>query len=159
MSVGHVVLWNTSDPDNSSYETKPSSNLSSTPITNWHENLTVKIAPVYSSLKDQFADDKEKCTEHYCQNHLIEREQKQLQKCEKRMKMVYKNMMEMDGNGCRFMRGEGRPPVALVSHPGSGNTWVRALLEKATGICTGVCVYMYVCLGGGGGVEKSLKKT
>ena len=38
---------------------------------------------------------------------------------------------------CRFMRGEGRAPVALVSLPGSGNTWVRGLLEKATGICTG----------------------
>ena len=27
--------------------------------------------------------------------------------------------------------------VALVSLPGSGNTWVRGLLERATGICTG----------------------
>ena len=31
----------------------------------------------------------------------------------------------------------GRVPVALVSTPGSGNTWVRGLLEMATGICTG----------------------
>ena len=27
--------------------------------------------------------------------------------------------------------------VALVSLPGSGNTWLRGLLEKATGVCTG----------------------
>ena len=27
--------------------------------------------------------------------------------------------------------------VALVSLPGSGNTWLRGLLERATGICTG----------------------
>jgi hypothetical protein len=27
--------------------------------------------------------------------------------------------------------------VALISFPGSGNTWIRGLLEKATGICTG----------------------
>lgn len=30
-----------------------------------------------------------------------------------------------------------RPAVALVSLPGSGNTWVRGLLEEATGYCTG----------------------
>ena len=38
---------------------------------------------------------------------------------------------------CCFMNGSKRAAVALVSHPGSGNTWVRGLLEKATGICTG----------------------
>ena len=38
---------------------------------------------------------------------------------------------------CRFMNGYGRLPVALASFPGSGNTWVRGLLEKITGICTG----------------------
>ena len=38
---------------------------------------------------------------------------------------------------CHFMNGTHRSPVALVSFPGSGNTWVRGLLEKATGICTG----------------------
>lgn len=35
------------------------------------------------------------------------------------------------------MDGQDRVPVALVSVPGSGNTWTRGLLEKATGICTG----------------------
>ncbi len=38
---------------------------------------------------------------------------------------------------CHFMDGRNRPPVALVSFPGSGNSWVRGLLELATGICTG----------------------
>ena len=38
---------------------------------------------------------------------------------------------------CQFMNGSGRSPVGLVSFPGSGNTWVRGLLQKATGICTG----------------------
>ena len=42
---------------------------------------------------------------------------------------------------CRFMRGDGRAPVALVSLPGSGNTWIRGLLEKATGICTGEQIF------------------
>ena len=38
---------------------------------------------------------------------------------------------------CHFMNGTGRSTVALVSFPGSGNTWVRGLLETATGVCTG----------------------
>ena len=38
---------------------------------------------------------------------------------------------------CKFRAANGHTPVALVSVPGSGNTWVRGLLEKATGICTG----------------------
>ena len=38
---------------------------------------------------------------------------------------------------CQFIDGKDRDPVALVSVPGSGNTWARGLLETATGICTG----------------------
>ena len=38
---------------------------------------------------------------------------------------------------CQFRDSKYHNPVALVSLPGSGNTWVRGLLEKATGICTG----------------------
>ena len=38
---------------------------------------------------------------------------------------------------CKFRDGRGVDSVALVSVPGSGNTWVRGLLEKVTGICTG----------------------
>jgi len=30
-----------------------------------------------------------------------------------------------------------RAPTALASYPGSGNTWVRYLLEAASGIFTG----------------------
>ena len=38
------------------------------------------------------------------------------------------------------MNGTNRAAVALVSFPGSGNTWVRGVLEQATGVCTGkVC--------------------
>ena len=38
---------------------------------------------------------------------------------------------------CTFLNGTGRPTVALASLPGSGNTWLRGLLERATGVCTG----------------------
>lgn len=38
---------------------------------------------------------------------------------------------------CRFVDGARRSPVGLASFPGSGNTWVRGLLQGATGLCTG----------------------
>lgn len=38
---------------------------------------------------------------------------------------------------CHFINGTGRLPVGLISFPGSGNTWVRGLLEQVTGVCTG----------------------
>ena len=46
---------------------------------------------------------------------------------------------------CHFISNPLRDPVALVSLPGSGNTWVRGLLETATGICTGA-VYCDISL-------------
>ena len=38
---------------------------------------------------------------------------------------------------CRFINGTTHLKIGLYSFPGSGNTWVRGLLEKTTGICTG----------------------
>ena len=40
----------------------------------------------------------------------------------------------------------GRGTVGLVSFPGSGNTWVRQLLQMATGICTGKVNYFTVLI-------------
>ena len=54
-----------------------------------------------------------------------------------RMTMMTKTKPDMNNPQCHFMDGRGRDPVGLVSVPGSGNTWVRGLLERATGICTG----------------------
>lgn len=38
---------------------------------------------------------------------------------------------------CHFMNGTNRPAVLLMTFTGSGTTWLRELLEQATGICTG----------------------
>ena len=37
---------------------------------------------------------------------------------------------------CSFLNGS-REPIGLSSFPGSGNTWIRGLLQKVTGYCTG----------------------
>lgn len=46
-------------------------------------------------------------------------------------------MISENDNDCNFMDGKGRDPVALSGAEGSGNTWVRGLLEKTSGFCTG----------------------
>lgn len=38
---------------------------------------------------------------------------------------------------CWFLEGRERSPVGLASYHGSGSTWVRGLLQRATGVCTG----------------------
>lgn len=45
---------------------------------------------------------------------------------------------------CHFINGSSRPTVALLSFQGSGNTWTRQLLEKATGICTGIIMQLWM---------------
>ena len=38
---------------------------------------------------------------------------------------------------CHFVNGTSKGSVVLISFPGSGNSWLRALLERTTGMCTG----------------------
>lgn len=49
----------------------------------------------------------------------------------------HESKFSLKENNCNFINGSHRLPVALASTSGSGNTWIRGLLEKATGICTG----------------------
>ena len=72
------------------------------------------------------------CTDSLCSEYLSSSERESFNDCKNGSEMV--NVQEAS---CHFMNGTGRRPVALASFPGSGNTWVRGLLEKATGICTG----------------------
>merc|ERR1719431_872046 len=67
---------------------------------------------------------------------------------EKKMKVVdwaeagpehqlWPNTTQCSDYRTRFARVSSLPVRALVSYPGSGNTWVRYLVEGATGIYTG----------------------
>lgn len=77
------------------------------------------------------------CTDPYCVSYLLDQDYRSFTVCqqwaEKKTKVDHRNINAK----CKFMKGVKRAPVGLVSVPGSGNTWVRGLLEKATGICTG----------------------
>eukprot|EP00731_Ephydatia_muelleri_P032768 Em0024g312a len=73
------------------------------------------------------------CADSLCYEYLSNEDQKSFAYCYKRASV--KKVLETAT--CRFMNGTGRPPIALASFPGSGNTWVRGLLQRATGVCTG----------------------
>ena len=52
----------------------------------------------------------------------------------------YRQRSERDIKWChenRLWANSTRPRVALASFPGSGNTWMRYLLQQSTGILTG----------------------
>ena len=56
---------------------------------------------------------------------------------EDQKEISFVNSKLLASGNCHFMNGTKRGRVGLISFPGSGNTWVRGLLETATGICTG----------------------
>ena len=76
------------------------------------------------------------CRQVHCREYLSASDNTRWKKCSQKVASTFK-ASEVKPGECRFMNGTGREPVALLSHPGSGNTWLRILLEKTTGICTG----------------------
>ena len=77
------------------------------------------------------------CKDALCSNFLTERDLKQVDKCVtnflKRQQVI--EVRQTLVPTCHFKTQASN--MALISFPGSGNTWTRKLLEKATGICTG----------------------
>lgn len=76
------------------------------------------------------------CSQPPCLQFLSSEEKYIFNKCQKKT-VTKKNQQSFPGCKCKFRSGIGKKRVALVSLPGSGNTWVRGLLEKASGLCTG----------------------
>ena len=71
-----------------------------------------------------------------CRGYLTGHAKESYAQCMGRVKK-YGHSKKAKDNGCHFIDGKRRDVTALASFPGSGNTWVRTLLEKATGVCTG----------------------
>ena len=81
----------------------------------------------------------------FCRENLSPKEDEQYSKCISRCEGRRDKFGSVKNGSCRFLDGQGRLPVALASFPGSGNTWTRGLLEKVTGICTGIMYTLYTC--------------
>ena len=103
-----------------------------------HQENTSKV--IFNSTDGQLGTahievvERDFCTLPHCEFLLSKYDRSCIELCGKK---AFKNESVRVTGDCEFMSGEGRAPVALVSLPGSGNTWIRGLLEKATGICTG----------------------
>ena len=101
-----------------------------------HDNIVGELGPPISQPRN--------CGQPHCKEFLRGPEIVAMNKCavetSKRTvngKLKHDDESELKENDCNFMNGSKRLPVALASTSGSGNTWIRGLLEKATGICTG----------------------
>ena len=116
---------------------------------------TNKESPVHSErvhgvsewMSDEHSDHiyPNNCSDPVCSEYLTQQDKKNFEKCTSRARMRYSQLFNdtdvtLPLGKCHFMNGINRAPVVLVSFPGSGNTWVRGLLEQATGVCTGRCV-------------------
>ena len=128
---------------------------------------TNKESPVYSErghgVSERMSDERSdhnypnNCSDPVCLEYLTQQDKRNFEKCTSRARTWYSQLFKSNDTDvmlplgkCHFMNGTNRAPVALVSFPGSGNTWVRGLLEQATGVCTGrsvcfVCAYLSLC--------------
>ena len=75
------------------------------------------------------------CRDPLCSEFLSAMDKDHFQQCVETVKNAMFGHPAL--GSCHFMNGSNRAPVALASFEGSGNTWVRGLLEQVTGICTG----------------------
>ena len=72
------------------------------------------------------------CSDVLCSEFLTTDDWKSVDKC---LNKLAKNGAKTLLPKCHFRNSTSK--VLLLSYPGSGNTWVRGLLEKGSGICTG----------------------
>lgn len=79
------------------------------------------------------------CEDRFCMDRLTEEDKSLFSKCTERAGLKEKKIgpITLSNDSCHFQNGTTRHPVALASFPGSGNTWMRGLLQKITGVCTG----------------------
>ena len=96
------------------------------------------------------------CSDPLCVSYLLDQDYRSFTVCQQwAEKRTQVNHLSINAT-CKFMKGVDRQPVGLVSVPGSGNTWVRGLLEKATGVCTG-SIYCDHALRNGGLIGEYVK--
>lgn len=92
--------------------------------------------------KDILSRIKTDCSDRICSGFLTNADGPHFKYCmhKKWKKMLWKmtaRYWESPLSVCVFINGSNRYPMALASYPGSGNTWVRGLLQKVTGLCIG----------------------
>jgi hypothetical protein len=78
------------------------------------------------------------CTDKICSEFLNGSDMLRFKQCVNvTWKLSVEEYNEPNNSVCVFVNESDRYPLSLASYPGSGNTWVRGLLQKVTGLCTG----------------------
>ena len=95
------------------------------------QNMDSKVA------QDLIARIKIDCRDSTCSEFVTKPDKPHYDYCMKKTWRVRAKYREPRDSVCRFIDGTGRHPIALASFPGSGNTWVRGLIQEVTGLCTG----------------------
>ena len=85
------------------------------------------------------------CEDAMCSEFLNQEDLRQLDSCVcKFQRLLSKWSRPTVIPKCHFINHtHSASKVALLSFPGSGNTWIRGLLEKTTGVCTGTLYKVY----------------
>ena len=86
-----------------------------------------------SRTSSVFGGVRKKCKSRICREYLSDKDVGYFGYCWRKTHLK----KEPQRSVCRFLNATTRTPIALAGFPGSGNTWVRGLLQQATGICTG----------------------
>ena len=116
-----------------------------TPTTIMKDNASEDLLGFWSIMNRSYVEDHlvrprvgdHVCEDVLCSEFLTQEDLRQVDRCAKRLHFGQEGQTLVPS--CHFMNGASSQTaiVALISFPGSGNTWIRGLLEKATGICTG----------------------
>ena len=95
------------------------------------QNINSKVA------QDLISRIKVNCRDNICSEFVTKTDKPHFDYCIKKTWKLRSKYREPRDSVCRFVNGTGRNPIALASFPGSGNTWVRGLIQGITGLCTG----------------------
>ncbi len=133
--------YSTGDGRKQALESKTATSLPNLeqPMKEQDQDLVVEVRPEQKEMGNFSCKVKPtSCREKHCMEYLTSVEKQAIRSCERETTVKFHVPLELFKEPvCSFMNKKGRTPVALISHEGSGNTWVRGLLEKTTGICTG----------------------
>ena len=99
--------------------------------------LHIKPELLESTLQLTQSDFDSNCSDKICVDKLTANDMEYYKKCIQKADSLYDKFGPIHDGDCHFLNGTNRYPVALASVPGSGSTWLRGMLEKVTGLCTG----------------------
>ena len=98
-----------------------------------------RLVPTGSPPPTNSSKTSPQCKQQNCLDFLSTRDKQEHSKCLSETRKYFKKDTDIKPSSCNFLPDRSRRAVALASPEGSGNTWLRELLETATGVCTGFC--------------------